>query len=119
MRPLNLLVLCAAVAGSVGCATPVPPTASSPQTLAAVEAYRQCALEHMKPLRTATLSESAASIALMAEAACGQQREAIRAAVLLENAENSQADAFAETYANEARRMVLQGMTEAMVQRRP
>jgi hypothetical protein len=35
--------------------------------------------------------------------------EAIRAAVLLENAEHPQADAFAETYASAARRQVLQG----------
>ena len=118
MRFLNLLALCAAVAGSAGCATPPPPTAASAPTLAAVENYRQCALEHMKPLRTATLGDSTASIALMAEAACGQQREAIRAAVLLENAEHPQADAFAETYASAARRQVLQGLTEAAVQRR-
>jgi hypothetical protein len=117
MRPLHLLA-CAAIAGSAGCATPPPPTATSAQTLAAVETYRQCTLEHMKPLRTATLGESAASIALMAEAACGQQREAIRAAVLLENAEHPQADAFAETYASAARRQILQGLTESMVQRR-
>jgi hypothetical protein len=118
MRSLKPLVLCAAVAGLAGCATPPPPTAASAQTLAAVETYRQCALEHMKPLRTATLGESAASIALMAEAACGQQRESIRAAVLMENAEHPQADAFAETYASAARRQVLQGLTEAMVPRR-
>jgi hypothetical protein len=118
MRSLKLLVLCAAVVGSVGCATPPPPTANSAQTLAAVETYRQCALEHMKPLRNATMGESAASIALMAETACGQQREAIRAAVLLENAEHPQADAFAETYADAARRQILQGLTEATVQRR-
>ena len=54
----------------------------------------------------------------MAEAACGQQRESIRAAVLLENAEHPQADAFAETYADAARRQILQGLTEAMMQRR-
>jgi len=118
MRSLKLLAVCAAVAGSAGCATPPPPTATSAQTLAAVETYRQCVLEHAKPLRSTTLGESAASIALMAEAACGQQRESIRAAVLLENAEHPQADAFAETYADAARRQVLQGMTEAMVQRR-
>lgn len=118
MRPSNLLALCAAIAGCVGCATPPPPTAQSPQTLAAVETYRQCALDHMKPLRTASLGESAASIALMAETACGQQREAIRAAVLLENAEHPQADAFAETYADAARRQILQGLTETMMQRR-
>ena len=75
-------------------------------------------MDHVKPLRTATLGESAASIALMAEAACGQQREAIRAAVQLENAEHPQADAFAETYASAARRQILQGLTETMVQRR-
>jgi hypothetical protein len=118
MRPLNVLAVCAAIAGCTGCATPPPPTATSAQTLAAVEAYRQCALDHMKPLRTATVGDSTAGIALMAEAACGQQREAIRAAVLLENAEHPQADAFAETYASAARRQILQGLTESMVQRR-
>jgi len=118
MRSFKLLALCAAVAGLAGCATPPPPTAASAQTLAAVETYRQCAVDHVKPLRTATLGESAASIALMAEAACGQQREAIRAAVQLENAEHPQADAFAETYASAARRQILQGLTETMVQRR-
>jgi hypothetical protein len=118
MRSFKLLALCAAVAGLAGCATPPPPTAASAQTLAAVDTYRQCAVDHVKPLRTATLGESAASIALMAEAACGQQREAIRAAVQLENAEHPQADAFAETYASAARRQILQGLTETMVQRR-
>jgi hypothetical protein len=99
------------------CASPPPPTADAPQTLQSVETYRRCAWDHLRPLAASTVSDSPMSVALMAEAACAPQREALRAAALAENAGHPRAEAFAESYATEARRLVLTEMAESLLTR--
>lgn len=117
MRRLPGLVLPVVLVAAAGCATPPPPTAGAPATLESVSAYRSCTWGHLQPLQASSLSDSPMSVALMAEAACGQQREAVRAAVLAENAAHPRADAFATSYAMEARRLVLAEMAESLLKR--
>lgn len=117
MRRLPGLVLPVVLAAATGCATPPPPTAGAPATLESVATYRSCAWDHLKPLQASNLSGSPVSVALMAEAACGQQREAVHAAVVAENAAHPGADAFATSYAMEARRLVLAEMAEGALKR--
>ena len=115
MRCPSRCVLLAGLALVAACASPPPPTASAPQTLQSVETYRGCAWNHLRPLAATTVSDSPMSVALMAEAACAPQREAVRDAALAENAGHPRAEAFAESYAMEARRLILTEMAENLL----
>jgi hypothetical protein len=116
MRRLPGLTLTVVLAAA-GCATPPPPTAGAPATLESVATYRSCAWDHLKPLQASNVSDSPMGVALMAEAACGQQRETVRSAVLAENAAHPRADDFATSYAMEARRLILAEMAESLLKR--
>lgn len=111
--PLALLLLTACTS------TPPPLTADGPLATEARAGYEACTVRELRSLAGTNRTDSAVSVATVAEGACSQARESLRLGITVDNVKHSRhAEAFANGYVDEYRKRIINAMAAALLKAR-